>query len=272
MLRTYLFVPGTEGDKIKKALASSADAVVIDLEDAVAPAAKDEAREVIQSCLETALDSSRAKPQRILRCNGTQTEDFPKDLALASSVGFDALMVPKCESAEDMVAMRPWPREVIPLVETALGIHQLEAFLTAHPGIKRAAFGAVDFALDLGLEWTADGEERRFAMSRLALVSRALRLGPPIDAAFPLLREAEVFLKDVRRGRALGFFGKLVIHPSQVAPVHSVYSPSELERTKAARIVEHFEKAGEKGAFVLDGQLIDLPVYLQAKQVLEIPL
>ena len=129
------------------------------------------------------------------------------------------------------------------------------------------AFGSVDFALDLGVDWSEDGVERSYAMSKLVLASRALGLEPPIDAVFPVIDNKESFISDTKKGKQVGFYGKLVIHPKQIEWVNEVYTPSESQIEWCTKVINVYENLKNEGAIDLDGKLIDRPVYLLAKRL-----
>lgn len=263
-----LFVPGDNAHRVAKALQSEAGSVILDLEDAVRHEHKADARRIIAEALVTPPAGKRI----IIRCNAAETPEFASDLALLSSLPGYAVMLSKCESAEAVRAVENGVGrecEIVPLLETALGVHQLEAIAAASPRVRQVAFGSVDFALDLGVPWTPEGDERRYAMGQIVLLSRALRLRAPIDAVYPNVEDEAAFRADASLGRRMGFGGKMVIHPRQVGWLQSVYLPSAGELAWSRRVIEAFEAAESKGAIRLDGHLIDAPVYLQARQICE---
>jgi len=261
-----LFVPADRPDRAAKALQGPAGCVILDLEDGVAPDDKTAARAHLPALLQT-----RPEEKRILvRCNAIGTAGFAADAAALRSLPVDGVMLPKCESASDIDAFADAvPQgEIVPLIETALGVLRLEEIATASPRVRQAAFGSVDFGLDLGTGWTPEGDERLHAMGRIALLSRALRLEPPIDAVFPVLDDVEAFRADARKGRRIGFGSKMVIHPRQVEWLAELYRPSDAEREWCRRAVAAYEAAGAAGALTVDGRLVDRPVYLRARQIL----
>lgn len=131
--------------------------------------------------------------------------------------------------------------------------------------ICRVAFGAVDFALDLDVDWTREGDERHFAMGQLVLLSRALDLAPPLGAVFSITGDREAFLADARAERRMGFAGKMVIHPRQIEWLAEIDQRTPEERAWNLKVVEAFETAGA-GAIHVEGRLVDLPVYLNARR------
>lgn len=269
MFLTYLFVPGDSARKITKALGSEADAVIIDLEDAVARDQKPAARSTVRETIRELRRAGTLQKPFYLRCNSAATPFFADDMALAKEVAPHGIVLAKCESSADVQAVVDALSEieVLPLIESVAGVHWLMSSDSLPPQVKRVSFGAVDYALDLGAQWSATGEERRFAMGQLVFFSRALRLEPPVDAVFPVLNDAKAYEADTKLGKQMGFYGKMVIHPAQLETVQTAYRFTEEERQWALRVAEQYE-ARNTGAFELDGELIDLPVYLKARKII----
>lgn len=268
MSKTYLFVPGNSEKKILRAISSTADAVIIDLEDAVIPEEKEKARTIVYDMLKDKV----VKKQIYIRVNSCQTTWWKNDLALTKKLPqLQGIMLPKSESAQDIDKITTEifeNHEIIPLIESAKGVHNFDQIVMASRQIKRVAFGSVDFALDLNVEWTEEGTERLYAMGKICLQSRALGLEPPIDAVFPILDQQQAFEKDILLGKKIGFFGKLIIHPKQIESVHTLYAPSKEKILWSEQIIQLFENKEHGGAVTLDGKLIDLPIYLLAKRLL----
>lgn len=268
MFLTYLFVPGDSARKITKALGSEADAVIIDLEDAVARDQKVAARATVRETIDELRRAGTLQKPFYLRCNSVATPFFAEDMALAKELAPNGIVLAKCESSADVQAVTEalGEIEVLPLIESVAGVHWLMRSDALPPQVKRVSFGAVDYALDLGAQWSVTGEERRFAMGQLVFFSRVLQLEPPADAVFPLLSDAGAYEADTKLGKQIGFYGKMVIHPAQLETVRTTYSFTDEERQWAERVVEQYE-ARNTGAFELDGELIDLPVYLKARKI-----
>lgn len=256
--RSYLFVPGHRPDRFDKACTAGADAVIIDLEDAVSPDDKAAAREAVSGWL------SPDKPV-LLRVNGADSEWFAADLALCHRPGVAGIVLPKAERVADIQQLSAGgDRPVLPLIETALGFHQAEA-LARTPGVQRLLFGTIDFQVDLGS--SANEEELRYFRWQLVLVSRLAGIQPPVDGVSTAINDTEQLRHDTLRGKRLGFGGKLCIHPRQVATVNSCFIPTDAEVAWARRIVAAAE--GAKGAAVaVDGKMVDKPVILQAERIL----
>lgn len=267
---SYLFVPADSERKIAKAMNSATEAVIFDLEDGVAAEAKGPARQILRDALASWSQEKRESKHLIVRCNPVGSVFFDDDLALIKGLPVNAIMLPKCEEESTIQTVtKDLPEmEILPLVESARGVVQLEKIARTSQRVRRFAFGAVDFALDLGVEWSAEGEERRHALGQLVLLSRAFGLEAPVGAVFPSTGDQAAFEAEARREKVLGFFGKMIIHPRQVDWVVGVYQISPEQRAWSLRVVEAFESAGS-GAIELDGKLIDLPVYRSAKHLLQ---
>ena len=259
--RTYLFVPGDRPERFAKALASGADAVVLDLEDAVAASAKVTARAAVAAAL------VGAATRLIVRINDSGTAWYADDLAMLAECRAPAVMLPKAEHAAEIERVRAaCPGiAVLALVETARGVLAAEA-LAAAPGVQRLVFGTIDFGLDLDLsgEWASTiGLDH--AASRLALASRAAAIAPPVAGVTTALDDEALLLADLARARAHGFSAKLCIHPRQVSAIHAALAPSESELAWAERVLAAAAAAG--GAAVqLDGRMVDKPVIERARR------
>jgi citrate lyase subunit beta/citryl-CoA lyase len=265
--RTLLFVPGHRADRFLKALASGADAVVIDLEDAVPPELKVTARLGLQ---EAWAEVQAAGVPVVIRINNPRSPWGEADLSAVAALSPPpaALMVPKAESAGDV----RWAREavpqaaVLPLIESAEGLDALREIAAAE-GVQRLVVGHIDFMADTGLRCSADERELDPLRFAVALQTRVHRLAPAIDGVTTAIGDAERLRADTRRALNFGFGGKLCIHPSQVGAVHDAMTPSEEELAWARRVVAADQASG--GAAVqLDGRMVDRPVVLQAQRTL----
>ena len=260
--RSYLFVPGNRPDRFEKALQAGADAVILDLEDAVQNVHKDQAREAVATWLASACSATI-----YVRINGMNTPWFEQDIEVVGLPTLAGVILPKAEQAEQvalLVTHLTGEARVIPLVETALGIWNVGA-LAQSPRVERLAFGSVDFQLDTGIN--GEQEELLYARSRLVLASRIARLLPPIDGVTMVLDDLERLRNDVTHARRLGFGGKLCIHPRQVATINQGFAPTTTEQNWARRVLLAAESA-KMGAFRLDGELIDRPVIERARSIL----
>jgi citrate lyase beta subunit len=262
--RSFLFAPGHDERKLRKALASGADVVVVDLEDAVSVERKDAAREVVRSVL--ADDASLGLVA--IRVNGAHTAFFAADVELADELRPDVLVLPKAtpEAVDALGADGP---PVVAIVETADGLrHAYE--VASLPRVEALVVGTVDLGVELRLEQRVDGLEILFARSKVVLDSAAARIRAPIDRVWTDVRDGDGLEADTEFARSLGFRGKACIHPDQVEIVNRVFTPSDEELLQARRVVEAYEQAvGEgEGVTALDGEMIDLPVVERARQVL----
>lgn len=263
--RTYLFVPGNRPERFAKALASGADAVVLDLEDAVAEDAKALARDEIATWAATATPADRARI--VVRVNDMASRHAADDLVLLGESGLLDVMLPKAERDEDLAAVRaavPGAR-LLPLVETARGLAHAEA-LAAGAGVGRLVFGTLDFALDLELDITDDAAPLAEAAARLALASRMAGIASPVAGVTPQLADEARLLADLGWYRRRGFGAKLCIHPAQVAAIHAALAPGDAELDWARRVIA--AEAASPGAARLDGRMVDRPVVLQAQRTL----
>lgn len=259
MKRSYLFVPGDRPERYAKALAAGADAVIIDLEDAVAPADKDSARQSLRAWL------APAHPV-LVRVNSSDSAWFADDLALAGLPGVAGIILPKAEQAADIaLLMAQGAPAVLPLIESALGFHNVLE-LARQPGVLRLLFGSIDFSVDLGI--TEGVEELQYFRSRLVLVSRLAGIQPPVDGVTTTLDDALRITEDTRRARRNGFGAKLCIHPRQVAHVNAAFAPSIEEAAWAERVLQAVDNT-DGAAMAIDGKMVDRPVILQARAIMD---
>lgn len=259
--RSYLFVPGDRPERIGKARASGADAVIVDLEDAVAPANKGAARDAVAGALDT------AQPV-VLRINGADTAWFDDDARLAAHPGVAAVMLPKAAATEPVAALRAASggKAVLALVESAAGMANVAA-LAAAAGVARLVFGSIDFQLDLDI---ADDDLALLAFrSQLVLASRLADLPAPVDGVTTALDDAARIDAEARRARSLGFGAKLCIHPKQLAVVQGVFTPEPERVAWAQRVCAAFAASGG-AAVAVDGEMIDVPVVERARAVLRV--
>lgn len=279
LLRAVLFVPGNDERKLARAGAAGADVVVIDLEDAVAEAEKTAARVVARDA-----NASLAE-QRIVavRVNGIGTGRMHDDIAAVVRSQLSVLVVPKVEDvgtlpaaakaltrAERIAGMADGAIALIPVMETPLGIARCEQIMLAAPSRTiTAMFGLADFSAALGVDVTPEGSELAYARGRLINAVAAAGLVAPIDG--PYLRLAgglDGLLSDSRRSRALGFQGRVALHPDQVPVIARAFSELSADQVEAAqRIIDAFESAESRGvaSIRVDGQFVDYPLYHRAR-------
>lgn len=259
--RSYLFVPANRLDRIAKARASGADAVIVDLEDAVSLDAKDTARAALANVL------NPARPV-IVRINSAKTRWFTDDLRLCRTPGVGAIMLPKAESSAELrEAASSVGRAIplLPLIETARGLwNVLEIAQT--PGVQRLVFGALDFQLDLGLMGGGQEELVPFR-AQLVLASRVASIIPPVDGPTTAVDDAEAIRSDALRARRAGFGAKLCIHPKQVGWVNESFRPSHDEIAWATRVLAA-ARGAQGEAFAVEGKMVDRPVVALAESIL----
>ena len=270
LARSFLFVPAIRPERYAKALASGADAVIVDLEDAVAPADKPAARQAMLQAF-AALDAAQ-RGRVVVRINAAGTPWHRDDLVALRALarqGLSALMLPKAESAaalaEVAAAMGP-ACALLPLIESVAGLDAVDA-LAACPQVLRLAFGHLDFQADAGLACAADESELVPVRLALVLASRRAALAAPVDGVSPGTQDTTQLALDAARSRRGGFGAKLCIHPAQVALVNAAFAPSAAELDWAHRVVAAFAAAGG-GVFSLDGRMVDAPVLRLAQRTL----
>jgi citrate lyase beta subunit len=262
--RSLLFAPGNDERKLERALAAGSDAVVADLEDAVPPGEKEQAREVTSRVLA----GRPAETLASVRVNGAGSPFWEDDLRAVDALEIDALVLPKA-TPEAVAALGPDGPPVVAIVETARGLKA--AYETAFaPRVAALVLGAVDLGLELGLEPRGDGQEVLYARSQLVVDSAAAGIRSPFDLVHTDARDDEGLEAECLLARSLGFRGKACIHPAQVEIVNRVFSPTTEEVARAGRVVEAYERAvGDgRGAAALDGEMIDRPVVERARKVL----
>lgn len=287
MIRSFLFTPANVPRRVEKALSLEADAVILDLEDSVAPADKAASRKQVLAAL--------GKPRKRLlyvRVNAPATPYCYGDLVETLAPGLDGVVVPKIESAADLHAI-DWlmanlerdrgiaegALDLMPQIETAAGVQRVDRILQARNlrpyrapwRVKRVCFGAADYANDIGLSPTLDEPELADARARIVLASRAAGVENPIDSPWFHFKESDAFARALERSRRGGFQGRCCVHPDQIAPVNAAYMPSREELASAERIVAAFREAEGRGqaAIQVDGQMVDYPVAYRAQALLE---
>ncbi len=268
---SFLFVPATHPERFQKALASGADMVIVDWEDAVAPADKAGARVAL---LEAALTLDAAQRARLLvRINAEGTPWFADDLAALAQLmarGLAGAVVPKAEHLPTLqaVAHAAGTRAaLLPLIESVAGLDAVDA-LAAGPQVARLAFGHLDFQVDAGMACGPDEAELLPVRMALVLASRRAHLAAPIDGVTVDTRDPKRMAQDAERARRMGFGAKLCIHPAQVAPLHAAFDPDEAAVVRARRVQQALQDAGG-GVCVLDGRMVDAPVLKAAEQTLQ---
>jgi citrate lyase subunit beta/citryl-CoA lyase len=263
---------------MEKALGAGADAVILDLEDSVAPQDKLAARGQVAAMIAAAGGATGPVELHVRVNHGADGPDLD-DVAAVTAPGLTGIRLPKTgsddevravadalDSLEDIEGMAPGTVRLYLSVETAAAaLAAVE--LAAAPRVARLVFGATDFLADIGSPGTTDGPATAQARGMLVLASRAAGIGAPVDCVYTALDDEEGLRRGALAARELGFFGKSVIHPRQIAAVHSVFTPSEDDLTVARRVLAHAAEHGE-GATALDGELIDAAVVARARRLL----
>ena len=257
-LALFLFVPADRPDRWAKAFAAGTDAVILDLEDGVAASAKPGARRALRE----GRDAIDAAPCPILvRVNARSSDDYSLDLDSVRDLGLAGVMLAKAETAADVEATSAATgAPVVALIETARGLAAARLIAAA---CARIAFGSIDFAADLGTAHTPAALAS--ARSELVLASRLADRPAPIDGVTTSVKDPDLVRADAAHACELGFSGKLLIHPAQIAPAMDGFRPSDDDVAWAERILS---ARGVLGAAAVDGAMVDAPVFLRAEQIL----
>jgi (S)-citramalyl-CoA lyase len=263
LVRSALFVPGDRPERYEKALASGADRVIVDLEDAVEEASKSSARASLGEYL-----LSNPEAAVLVRVNSPGHAQHEADLAFCKGhKGVIGIMLPKAETRAQLANAAETAKPILPIIESALGAVNLPE-LCSVPGLERLCFGAIDMALDLGLKDGSPGALTVLDHLRVSVIvqSRIYGLAPPLDGVFPSINDFSGLTSAVQTALEMGFGGVLCIHPKQVAVIHEALTPEPNEVSWANRVLAAAETQG--GAFKLDGQMIDAPVLSRARRIL----
>lgn len=278
-LRSLLFVPAVHEGRIEKALGLEADAVVFDLEDAVAVSEKPRARDAVQRWFR--------RPRSCLlyvRINAVRTPFAHDDLASVADAGVDGIVLPMTEEDSDVRIvdwlLTHWERErgldvgaieILPIVETARGLDGAREILSSSLRVRQAAFGGGDWCADTGMNWTSGNPGLAAARFELAVASRVTGRRPPIDTAFADVRDQAAFTVEAILARDMGYQGKFCIHPAQVEHANRTFAPSRAEVERAREIWSGFVASEADGvaAIVINDQFVDYPVAQAARAILE---
>ena len=265
-MRSALFVPASRPDRFAKALAAGADAVIIDLEDAVAPGQKPEARRAIAE-----FGRSNPQAQFWVRVNGATTPWFDDDLSLCAALpNATGLFLPKAESAQQVSAAGAASKPIIPIIESARGALSLGE-IAAAKGVSRLSFGSLDLMLQLGT--TPDTEGATLVLEQLRcnilLNSAAYGLLPPLDGVTPNFEDHVGLGRTAQRVHDMGFGGMLCIHPKQIAVIHAAFASAAPDDVAWARRVIAIAEETGSFAFKLDGKMVDLPVIERARKLVQ---
>jgi citrate lyase subunit beta / citryl-CoA lyase len=274
--RSFLFVPGSDERKLAKAATAGADAVVLDLEDAVAASRKADARRLIVAALR---DAPRGRVEWLVRVNGVETADFEADLRAVAESRPDGLVIPKVESPETVSRMAERVKGLegleglvlFPFIEGARGLLRAAEIAAVDAPIAALFLGGVDLALDLGLTpGPARSGVLQHARCQFVLAARAAGRDA-VDTVYLDVKDGEGLGAEARQAAELGFTGKLAIHPGQLLPIHEAFTPSPERVRHAERILAAWSAAEVegRGVFALDGRLIEKPVVEAERRVVE---
>ncbi|MDR2326987.1 MAG: CoA ester lyase [Acidovorax sp.] len=268
---SFLFVPANRPERLAKALASGADMVIADWEDAVAPVDKDAARAALLTACKALEPAQRARLLVRINAEGTawHAEDV-RALAQLVSQGVAGAVVAKAESPgtlSGVAAVAGAGCALLPLVESVAGLDALDALARA-PQVERLVFGHLDFQVDAGMQCGPDEAELLPVRMGLVFASRRVGLAQPVDGVTVDTRDAARTTADTQRAQRMGFGAKLCIHPAQVAAVHAVFDPDASSVAQALRVQQALQQAGG-GVCVLDGRMVDAPVLKHAEQLLQ---
>lgn len=281
LLRTMLFVPGNNMRMLHKAGTLDADAIIIDLEDAVPIEDKETARVFVRDGIEKV---SKAESMVFVRVNGLATGLAGQDLEESVCEGLDGIVLPKAESKKDILdteailekiekqkGLRVGSIIIVPILETAKGVLNAAEVAFASKRVAGLSFGAVDFTRDLGVSLSKEGTELSYPRAHIALAARAAGI-PSVDTVFIDIMDREGLIRDSKAAKQLGFRGKLLIHPNQIQPVNEIFTPTQQEVEYCKRVVATFKEAQTRGAgaISLDGKMIDYANYRQAEDILAI--
>jgi len=279
LFRSLIFVPGNNIRFLEKAKSLQADIVCFDLEDSVPDEEKKNARKLIQTALKS---RSSYNASIFVRVNSPKSGKIPDDLNEVIHQGLDGIVIPKVNNVGEMKKIEKIllslekkhklkPIQVIPSIESAEGVVNTFNIASCSKRITAVIFGVFDLFNDLGIEYTKDPEGAKYSRSKIPVDARAAGI-PAIDAIWQDLKDIQGFEKDCNFGKSLGFAGKSLIHPDQIATTHKIFHPSKTEIQWAEKVYKSYLDSTKKGkgAITIDGKMIDEVHFKQAKTLLEI--
>ena len=286
-LRSYLFAPGNSEKLVAKVFGAGADAIVLDLEDAVPPSEKVRARQLVAKALSrTAPAGGRGadgRPSVFVRINALDSQEWREDINASVTPAVAAIRVPKAESLdmfcrlndaisqrEELAGLRVGSLAVVATIESARGLARVDEIGGA-PRLSGFTFGSSDYCADVGAD-PIDETATLFARSRLVMASRCHRLNPPVASVFTRLDDDAGLRADTMKQRALGFFGRSAVHPRQLATIHQLFSPTDDEVKASRDIVAAFETSRSQGVGALQtgGGFVDAAVVRRAEATIEL--
>ena len=278
--RTLLFAPGNHSRRVEKALCLKADAVILDLEDAVAIAEKVTTRAIVVDALQC-----ERSGLGYVRVNSYDTDFCFGDLLVVVAKGVDGIVLPKVETSAQLQSvdwvvsqlerekgLSPGGIDIIPIIETGKGVANVHDIASGGTRIKRLSFGAGDYTKDMAMRWTRHEGELAHARAEIAVASRAAGLEAPLDTVWVHIKETDGCIKSAELVCDMGYQGKLCIHPDQVDPVNAVFTPSDDDVDFAEKVVNAFEEAEAQGlaSIQVDGYFVDYPIVDQAQRTLDL--
>ncbi len=276
--RSFLFAPGNHPRRVEKALGLDADATILDLEDACPIAEKVATRPVVVAAYQ--------RPRRGLgyvRVNAMSTQWGYGDIVAVAQMGVDGIVLPKLETVDEIRAadwvvsnlerdrgLQSGSIDIVPIIETGKGLANVRAICSAGTRVKRIAFGAGDFTLDMNMAWSRSEAELLPYRTECVLASRAGGIEPPIDTVWVDLKDHDGFRASVSAIKGLGFQGKMCIYPDQVPVVNEILSPTPTEVAWSRKVVQAFAEAEKAGSasIQLEGKFIDYPIVYRAERVI----
>ena len=280
--RSWLFTPGSNIKMIEKAPSTSADVIIYDLEDSVEPSFKQVARKLVKKQVQSI---TRSLVYSIVRVNAPNTPYYYDDIAGVVSNNLTGLMIPKAQTPdtfhelddlldqlEKEYNIEGGQIQLVPLIETALGVARSFEIASSSKRITRLAFGAVDYTVDIQAGITETGNELMYARGKLVNDSYAAGIQGPIDTVYTNLNNMEGFINETKAIKNMGFQGKLVIHPKQISAVNTIFTPNLVRVNEAKSIIKAYEEAREKqlGVIQLNGKMIDVPVVEHARKLVQL--
>ncbi|MBB91860.1 MAG: CoA ester lyase [Magnetovibrio sp.] len=277
--RTYLFAPGNHARRAEKAFTLDCDAVILDLEDAVAVAEKPATRALVVETLK-----QNPGKRGYVRVNAWDTDFCFNDILAVTGPWLTGLILPKVEEAAQVIAvdwilaniehdkgMDVGAIDLVPIIETGKGVANVRAIAAAETRVRRLSFGADDYTKDMSFRWTLAETEIDHARAEIALASRAEGLEPPVDSVWIHIKDTDGLVRSAEKVRDMGYQGKLCIHPDQIGPVNGVFTPTEEQVAFAEKVVAAFEEAEARGlaSIQMDGYFIDYPIVDQARRTLD---
>lgn len=287
LIKTALFAPGINLKVMSKAMTSKVDAVILDLEDSVPLASKQQAREMVRDVIAEAAKTAdnHDQPRVMVRTNAIDTGLLEDDIRAVSIAGLDMLLLAKAENVSDIQTVSkqldalenergiaPGSIKIGLQIETALGVYNCFDLVRASSRVTLTCIGTAqdgDLQNDLGCSWSIEGIELLYARSKVLLDSRAAGKVMPIDGVFANLNDDDALFKDSALSARLGYVGRTIIHPKQIEAVERAYGPSDAELAYYKRLIVAFEEAEKGGvaAIQMDDKLIDYAMYRQAKRI-----